>query len=66
MEVIMTIKELINKTIEDCNDSLQKLYVSSNSFVQFHDNFVFDNFRDGKILKKKIEEKIIGVVDDEK
>lgn len=60
------ILDKVKVAINDFNESLLKLAESSNNYISKHDIYIQKNVKDASLIKKRIKEKIVGVIDEDK
>jgi hypothetical protein len=56
--------EDVKALINSCKESLARLNEASQEYIRFHDIYLDKYVKDSKILKEKIKEKIVRVVDE--
>jgi hypothetical protein len=60
------ILDKIKANIDEFNESLLKLAESSNNYIQKHNEYINKNMMDASLIKKRIKEKIVGVMNENK
>ena len=60
------ILDKVKNYIDEFYESLLKLAESSNNYIEKHDKYIQKNIKDASLLKKRIKEKIVGVIDEDK
>jgi len=59
-------KEIIENKIKEFSDAVLEIAESTQEYIEAHNSYIGKHLKDATLIKEKVKEKLIGVINEDK